>query len=142
MKKIRDSILSFAHIGVFTLFVLVPCFLSAKEVTLTQEVNGKAISLAIGDFLYINLVGNMTTGFSWTVASQEGTSLKYVEHGYSPFPSILPMHVGSPGLFSFKFLAVSPGPSVLKLVYARSWEKGVPPVHVFKVFVDVGNKNR
>ena len=44
--------------------------------------------------------------------------------------------LGVPGVFTFKFLPISPGQTYLKLIYVRAGESG-PPEKEFSLFVGV-----
>ncbi len=132
MKMIKNGL--FACVCSLVVFLL-PAGISANEVSLTNEDNGKTVSLHTGDTLVINLRGNITTGYSWNVVEPQPsmlTVLGKLYRQYVPDPH-RPGVCGSPGTFIFRFQAASVGSSELAFAYARCWEKNIPPTQTFKI---------
>ena len=97
----------------------------AKDVVVTEAENGKKVCLEVGDTLTLQLEGNPTTGYLWEVASKEMPYLK----SYRVSTSL----IGSGGTYTFTFRAESKGSMTMQVVYARPWEKDVPPAKTIEI---------
>jgi len=96
--------------------------------------DGKIQAVDVGDDILIRLSGNATTGFQWERTSPialEGTPLEPVEEGSYKSLGSMP---GSPGLFSFRYSAVSQGTVTLTFAYLRPWEDE-PPLATYTVVI-------
>jgi inhibitor of cysteine peptidase len=113
------------------LFVLLNVHGFAKEVTLSEDDQGKKVVLDVGDTLKVNLPGNPTTGFTWEIASLDQSLLKLVDHSYKPSSNLC----GAGGLFTFTLNAEGQGNTELHMVYVRPWEKNSNPSQTFDVFI-------
>ena len=72
------------------------------------------------------LASNPTTGYQWQLAKPvEGSCVALVTNEFVRPKSKL---VGAPGKEVWRFKAIRPGETTIELEYARSWDKGVPPV--------------
>jgi inhibitor of cysteine peptidase len=104
-----------------------------KEVTVTKADHEQTVNLESGDTLFVVVQGNPTTGYTWEVKSNDESVLKMCSKTYKP---LNPGVCGSPGIFTFTFRpTLKKGTSDLALEYARSWEKGVPPISTLHVIV-------
>jgi inhibitor of cysteine peptidase len=112
------------------------CSAHAQTYLVTEEQNGKAVEMAVGDTLEVVLNANPTTGYSWNVTSPLGQWLVLSNHKHKPSSSMC----GAPGLSSYYFVAISPGECDLSMAYAKSWEKDVPPIKTFSVPVHIEQK--
>lgn len=92
---------------------------AAAVQTLNNPATGTDITLRPGGQLHINLEANATTGYFWTIISQDEGVLKTLSENYvaDPAPEGL---VGSGGTMKFVFEALSKGRSDLELSYQRS----------------------
>ena len=119
----------------FLFFVLlfaavIPC--SALE--LLEPHNGGNFTISRGEELVIRLPGNPTTGYLWEVFSNDSTMLRL--KGESVFVADAD-RTGAGGQTIFLFVPCGIGPTRLKLVYRRPWERDTLPVQVFEVVVTV-----
>jgi len=92
------------------------------------EVNAK-------DTFRIVLASNPTTGYRWQLADGlDEAVLKLVHNRYR---GPIARRPGAGGHEFWRFYAVAPGTAEIRMVYVRSWEKGVEPARtaVFKVTV-------
>ena len=127
-------------IDVFAALCAIVVLLSAcagpggASVTLRETDVGRTIDLKRGDKLIVELEGNPTTGFSWTMADLESDVLK--AEGEPEF-SADPGMVGGSGTFTFTFAAARSGTMLLKLLYHQAWDKETPPAKTFDVTVTV-----
>ena len=91
---------------------------SGENIVLTQDRNGETIEMGKGVPFTIQLVGNPTTGYEWTVTQADPAFLRLTESTYAPDSSA----IGSGGLYTFRFETLQPGTTPLTLLYHRSWE--------------------
>ena len=91
---------------------------------LTDADNGKTLQLNNVDTVTLNLNGNVTTGYSWTVAGIQGPAVESL--GDPVYTRALPGAAGSGGVFTAKFHVAQVGQSQVTLQYARPWEKNNP----------------
>ena len=91
---------------------------SGDDIVLTQDRNGETIEIANRSTFAIQLAGNPTTGYEWTVSQADPAFLRLVESTYAPDSSA----IGSGGLYTFRFETLQPGTTPLTLLYRRSWE--------------------
>ena len=103
-----------------------------KTLTLGEPQAGSQAVLQAGDMLQVNLEGNPSTGYMWSVESLDAAVLKVVgEPEFHPASSAL----GASGTVMYRFKAVGTGQTTLKLIYSRPFEKGVPPLKTFAASV-------
>lgn len=108
---------------------------SADAPVVTQEQDGGTIALAEGETLTIQLAGNPTTGYEWTIARIDAAFLRLAGATYAPDSSA----IGSGGVYSFRFDALQAGATTLGLVYRRSWEpSGSDPTFTLAVIIHRG----
>ena len=87
--------------------------------------SGGTVHLTPGQSLEVLLASNPTTGFSWSVDEMDTTVLTKTSSDYKP-QSQDPLVVGSGGHDEWRFTAIAPGRTPLKMVYARTWESKQP----------------
>ena len=90
----------------------------AASTAVTQSQDGETVALAIGETLTVELAGNPTTGYEWTIARIDAAFLRLADSSYAPDSSA----IGSGGRYAFRFEALHAGATTLGLVYRRSWE--------------------
>ena len=99
-----------------------------------QEVRAE---LKVGETRELELSGNPTTGYSWSLAEplQSDSPVKVeIEYEGAEAPRGL---VGRGGVFKVRYTGVTPGTTTVKLAYARPWEKGKPPISATNLIVTV-----
>lgn len=92
------------------------------------------MELSVGERKSITLPGNPTTGYMWSVA-EAPTAVKVevtLEESKSPCGM-----VGCPRASVVTVTAVKAGQGVVKLVYARPWEKDKAPLETLYINVNV-----
>jgi inhibitor of cysteine peptidase len=98
----------------------------------TQQVG--EMDMRVGDTLELSFESNPTTGYQWEVVELNPEVLLQVGVEYvAPTADLL----GAPGKEVFRFEAVSPGETVLKMVYHRPFEPEVPPEQTYQVKIIV-----
>jgi len=90
----------------------------SAAIVVDSSQNGGAIALATGATFAVELAGNPTTGYEWTVAQVDAASLRLAEATYAADSSA----AGAGGTYVFRFETLRPGTSTLGLVYRRAWE--------------------
>lgn len=94
------------------------------------------IKATVGQKFIICLESNPTTGYKWEIAKPlDSNIVMFVYSSYKPGRRKL---IGGGGRELWVFRAVGRGKTEIWFRYARSWERGVPPVDkkMFKVFVE------
>ena len=83
------------------------------------------VRMELGQLLEVRLPMQAGTGYSWAASSDTGT-LEFIDqttlHPWGGAPT-----VGGSQTQMFIYRAVGPGEAVLRFVYRRPWEGGVPP---------------
>jgi inhibitor of cysteine peptidase len=119
----------------FLFFILLfaaitPC----SGIELLEPHNGGNYTISQGEELVIRLPGNPTTGYLWEVFSYDSNMLRLKAE--SVFVADAD-RTGAGGQTIFQFVPCEIGPTRLKLIYRRPWEKDTLPVQVFEVVVTV-----
>jgi inhibitor of cysteine peptidase len=104
-------------------------------VQVTEKDNGRTVQLTAGAELVLRLHAQLGTGFGWKVAENDARVLSPegepgTEREGEPKPGGAEVQV-------FRFRAASTGSAGLALVYARPWERNVPPAKTFHLAVRV-----
>jgi inhibitor of cysteine peptidase len=107
---------------------------TGKTIKITADDNGSSIEMKQGQTLVLSIGGNPTTGYVWEIDSVEQNILQSTGDPDYKSDSTL---VGSGGMYKFKFTALNPGTTTLKLKYWRTFEPENPPVETFEVKVNV-----
>jgi len=110
-------------------------FLALIPVNINEADNGRTIEILRFRTIRLTLASNPSTGYSWQIISPaEGKILRrcYAVYGHSPAKL-----VGAPGYEEFKFRAMSPGVTEIRMSYLRPWERSQPPARTFALSVRV-----
>ena len=137
--KLGPTYLGLAGVLFMTSFVLLTagCGSAPEPRALGVDDSGATVTLEPQQELVISLEGNPTTGFSWAGGDIDEAVLAPVgEPEYTPTSTGSTL-VGGGGTYTLRFQAVAAGETMLRLVYARSWESGVDPEGTFSVTVAV-----
>ena len=106
------------------------CSGAASEVKVTQADNGGEVTVGIGQVLVVDLEGNPSTGFTWSVADKPVFLTTIGEPEFKADSDL----VGASGSLELRFSADEPGQGTLELWYARPWES-VQPEQTFRIDV-------
>lgn len=85
---------------------------------LTETDDGREIDVGVGEILELALPETSGTGFSWAFTSR-GESILALEKEYYAADAA----PGSGRMHCWRLKAIAPGNAMLKLDYARPWEK-------------------
>ena len=91
---------------------------------LTADDDGSTQTVRVSDTLIVELAGNPTTGYSWSVASMDQDVLNLEDDDYTP--DLAERRIGAGGVYRFTFLAKRAGQTDIHLIYKRAWESGLP----------------
>ena len=92
-----------------------------------------------GQALALNLPGNPSTGYAWTVAIADEHSLTQVGTVETHQASQVPNRLGAPATYVVQLRATRTGQSDLRLVYQRPWQSDLAPTVVLSVQTDDGD---
>lgn len=101
--------------------------------TLTDQDNGRRVSLHVGDPLEVHLAENATTGYRWSTDRHDARLLEPVGSTAS-YPTSA---IGSGGQAIFRFRAAAAGSTELALKYWRHWEGEGSAIQRFSVTLDI-----
>ena len=97
--------------------------------------NGQRVAMGVGDALQITLPENRSTGYVWSVVTNDETVLRPTdEPAYAIEGEPLP---GAGGRVTFYFTAAGAGEVSLQLINARPAETAVEPAQTFALLVQV-----
>jgi inhibitor of cysteine peptidase len=90
-----------------------------------------------GQLLAIELDSNASTGYAWEIVEDGSPVLEPAPVPARAAPAVTPMP-GAGGTSRWRYRAAQAGTTTLRLVYRRSWEKGVEPVRTatYRVVVE------
>lgn len=108
---------------------------TAGTITVGPAANGSQRTLHRGYRLVVRLPANPSTGYGWTVRSSMRPVLSFTGRSYVPPGG--DGRAGAAGTAVIRFRALAAGRTVLRITYARAWEKGVPPARTFTLTVRV-----
>ena len=94
--------------------------------------NGSVVGAVPGQAILVNLHGNLSTGFAWSLTNLSGDSV--LTNGSMVYIVDPGGGIGVGGTFSFPFLAAKVGDTTLSFQYARV---NAPPESTFSVTIHV-----
>ena len=106
-------------------------------VTFTESDNGATKEIVAESRFAIQLKENPTTGYTWEPDQLDTSLLQQTAPADFVQRTDLP---GGGGTYTFTFKALKAGTGHLRLIYHRTFEKGVAPQRVFDVTVDIQHK--
>jgi inhibitor of cysteine peptidase len=134
-QKMRSQIHWTAGLAVWTALNLALGVLSAadeKTVTITDKDKDTKVQLAKGDKLLVRLEANLTTGYSWDLATNDNDILKSAGKPEYETPKDKKGIVGAGGTQVFTFTAKGAGELDVELQYKRPFDKDTEPAKTFK----------
>jgi inhibitor of cysteine peptidase len=108
-----------------------------KTLEVTKADSGRRARLYIGNILVVRLPANPGTGYQWQLVPTSSLAVRLMAEPQfvaSPAP---PGIMGASGTYVFMFQAVRPGTGVVRLVYARPWERDRTAADAFSLSVEV-----
>lgn len=106
-------------------------------IQLTDADNGNQVTVKVDQTINLQLEANPSTGFGWEVSQVDTTLLAQKgDKTYAPASQNKPV-AGGGGWEYFRFAVQQKGETTLKLIYHRSWEKGVEPAKTFEVKIQI-----
>ncbi len=125
--------------SIFAIILVAGIFLfscAPKSVNLTEQDNGKEITVNKGSAIVIKLPSNPTTGFDWYIRQLPENLQQEGAKTYIPSKSDKNL-LGAGGTTEFKFKAVKSGEGTLILIYKRNWEGVTSKNKQFEVKINV-----
>ena len=109
----------------------------ASEATVVDAHADGETHLRRGQILAIELDSNASTGYAWEIVEDGSPVLEPAPVPARAAPAVPPMP-GAGGTSRWRYRAVQAGTATLRLVYRRSWEKGIEPVRTatYRVVVE------
>lgn len=96
--------------------------------------NGQTVTMSVGDMLQIMLDENQTTGYLWSIVTNDVSVLAL---SGEPAYEVESDAIGAGGTITFMFQAVGPGASTLRMVNAMQQDTAVTPAETFELTVQV-----
>lgn len=96
--------------------------------------NGQSVTMGVGDMLQITLAENQSTGYLWSVVTNDESVLRSSD---APAYEVESDADGAGGIKTFMFEGVAPGTSVLRMVNAMAQDTAVQPDRTFELTVQV-----
>ena len=112
-----------------------PMINPSHNMTLIEKDNGTHVQVSHGDIVTLRLEAIPGTGYSWQIAENNPELLKPL--GKPEYEESKRKLIGGVEHQIFRFKAVSPGTTILKLLYYREWEKGKAPEKTYQVTVEI-----
>ncbi len=106
------------------------------DLTLGEADNGTTVAVARGQNIFVNLPGNPSTGFSWSLSSTNGEAVVVV--GDAVFTADNPELSGGGGVYQFPLRAVKIGRTTFDFSYRQAWNPQNPS-KTFAVTLSVTN---
>jgi inhibitor of cysteine peptidase len=120
--------------------LLAGCATTPGSRILTDQDNGRAITIPVGADAVVQLPANPTTGYDWKPAAATLPTLRLVESSYTPNASTMGL-TGAGGTEIFRFRGLAPGQVTVQLNYARPWEKETAPAKSMRFTVTVAPRS-
>jgi len=105
---------------------------------ITENDNGKIISIKNGDTFYLRLNANTGAGYLWKLNLSNGLSLLETKYYQPEYTEKKESHLyGGIKIQEFKIKAFAKGNQQVYGIYQRSWEKETSKEQTFSLNVDV-----
>ncbi|MCF8230274.1 MAG: protease inhibitor I42 family protein [Bacteroidales bacterium] len=105
----------------------------------TMNDNGRTVEFSLHSQFQIKLVGNPSTGYTWSVSDYDNNVLRQI--GEAKFEAQDKM-IGSPGTYTFTFETIAAGETTLKLDYLRKFEAEQEAEKTFRLHIISGTMGR
>ncbi len=115
-----------------SLFFFAGCVKEVPPNELTLDENKTSGIVSRYGIITINLKGNATTGYTWSVFNDGTPYLKFRKEQYD---ATNPELIGSGGISTFKFEALKKGTATIEFKYGRTWELSSIKSATFKITV-------
>jgi len=133
MRKVKCAMMLICGIC-FVGCSMIPSKIAGRSLELDENDAGKEIQVAVGDQITINLEGNLTTGYAWSIVQiDEGMLEQQGEVQYERESDL----IGAGEITTFTFKALDAGQTQLELEYKRPFEKDKAPLRTFLIKIVV-----
>ena len=110
---------------------------NSPSVVLTEQTNGRKMSVRKGTRIEVRLPAQLGTGYMWRVIKTPSVLDPVGEPTVETPKPDAGKTVGGKEIQNFRFVAARTGTGVLELAYARGWEKDARPRRSFFVTLSV-----
>jgi inhibitor of cysteine peptidase len=112
----------------------------ADTIRISEAEHGSQVTLNVGDTLLVTLNANLSTGYSWNIAQNNGSLLR--PSGKPSYQQADSGLMGASGTQTFKFKAVGSGGEGLVMLYQKNSLKGVQAADTFQILVVINRPNQ
>jgi inhibitor of cysteine peptidase len=91
----------------------------SMDLEVTEQSNGKEITVPVGQEFRLSLPENPTTGYVWHLVKKGEPECALIRDSFQASSH----HVGGPGMHEWLFRAESPGRVSVEMRLARKWER-------------------
>ena len=116
------------------IFILIGC--STTTITINENNLKENYSLRQGDIVEVVLNANPSTGYEWQIVNIDTSKVKIVNKTYTA-NNVNKDKVGSGGIMTYHFEAISKGNTAINITYFRSFEKELPPKKKFEINLEI-----
>ncbi|UCC30606.1 MAG: protease inhibitor I42 family protein [Phycisphaerales bacterium] len=109
-------------------------FAPGQTLILDADDSGGDVNVRVGARVLLVLSGNASTGYEWEITELDTSVLEHTRTSYRSACTI-PMP-GCGEIETWRFTALSPGSTILRMIYHRPWEE-VEPARTFELTVTV-----
>lgn len=120
-------------IVLLTFILTIPLLFACKEKIVRYSDSGKTINLMVGQILKIELPGDAASGSDWRKISYNDSVL--IRKGKSNY--MLSSDASSPGVYYFRFSAINPGNSKIKMEFGNKYDDEKKATKTFELDVVV-----
>ena len=116
-----------------TFILTIPLLYACKEKIVRYSDSGKTVNLVVGQILKIELPGDAASGSDWRKISYNDSVL--IRKGKSNY--MLSSSGSSPGVYYFRFSAINPGNSKIKMEFGNKYDDAKKATKTFELDVVV-----
>lgn len=132
----NKNMLALLALLLLTTGLLAACTKSS-DIPVNAEQNNSTLEIKVGDVLAIELEANPSTGYAWEVENLNTVILEQIGEVEFIQKKTDDEMTGAAESEVIRIKAVATGETALKLIYHRSFEKGVDPLETFYLNVVV-----
>lgn len=108
------------------------------EITVTESQQAQSIAAHVGAVIKVRLEAAPGTGYGWQPVAWNQKVLRYEDTVAEGKPAQL----GGKSVLEYRFRAIEPGASPVRLEYRRPWEQDKAPARTFAIQVEVTRRTQ
>ena len=138
MNRFSEIKFKFSLLAYFLVIATLPLQYGCKQKLVKYEDSGKTIHVQIDDIVKLQLPGDPTTGNAWRKIFYNDSVLTRVgKNNYQIGDEVS----GEGGFYYYKFRAIAPGKSVIKMEYGNRFDSKKKSLKNFEINVIVDDEN-